>query len=349
MSLINKVLTDLEARDRAAAAEPNRPVLEGLRPAPTEKTRRVLVLSTLTVAVAVMAGGFWWVYSHRLSSVPMPVSAVVPKVPAVLPAVQVATPSVPVRVVAGGSANVIPSRPAPPVVHKKINPSSAPPVKPRYRSSSGATLLSKKDFVSSGRIEKRPAVLSARAVALVQYRGAIRALQSGHPARARGDLRSALHHDPRMRAPRILLAALEAQAAHLTHAAALLKAGLVFHPMSVREGMLLAQVQLRQGVPHEAVLTLAPLVRSADMHERFLALLAAAQSRADDWQAAQGTYTHALHLFPRNGLLWVGLAVADMHRGDPSGARYAFGQAQGCSLPPPVAAYVHRELVLGGT
>ncbi len=81
MSLINKVLRDLEARERVEQTPPKRPVLDDLRPASESADRRsggFLRIFGVVLGLTVIAAATWWSMSlsHVTGAPPIPAAGV---------------------------------------------------------------------------------------------------------------------------------------------------------------------------------------------------------------------------------------------------------------------------------
>ncbi|MHB1566395.1 MAG: tetratricopeptide repeat protein [Acidiferrobacter sp.] len=336
MSLINKVLRDLETRDRTGDETPVRPVLEGLRSAPPARTPSLFRYARIiAVAGAIIGIASLWLW-HRatpVASSPPPARHRPPPgvggarvLPSPLKVVPLPVPVVPVLVV-------------PPAVHR---PSPPRRVSPRPR----ATPLRRPQSVVStaGAVQRHPAPVTPEERARADYRQAITALQHGHPHAAQTQLVAALAADPVSIAPRILLAALEVQDGRLAAAHRLLAVGLARHPQGLRAAMLQAQIDLRLQRPAAAVARLQAARVRGRGHKTYLSLLGAAAMQAHQWGLAHRAYHEGVHLYPNDGPLWVGLGLVDQERGDKAGARHALQRAARCPLSPVLAAFVAHTL-----
>lgn len=337
MSLINKVLRDLETRDRAGNEAPVRPVLEGLRSAPTVRTPslfRYALIVAVTGAVIGIASLWLW---HRAAPVASSRSPVMHRslppgahevsvVPSPLKVVPLPLPVVPARVAAPAV-----SRPSPP---RQVSPRArATPVR---RPRPGVSM--------PGAVQRHPAPVTRQERARADYRQAITALRHGHPHVAQTRLVAALTADSADIAPRILLAALEVQDGRLAVAHRLLAVGLVRHPQGLRAAMLQAQIDLRLQRPAAAVARLQAARARGHGHKTYLSLLGAAAMQAHRWGLAHRVYHEGVRLYPNDGPLWVGLGLVDQERGDQSGVRHALQRAARCPLSPVLARFVARSL-----
>lgn len=343
MSLINKVLRDLEERDRAGGELPARPVLDGLRSAPLARAKSVLgyvIIITTTVVVIGLAG--WWlgqrVY-HQAGAVPVSAPPAGAGAARMAPAPVKAVPRVmPAVIAAAPAAITTPARPAHP---RPLRHRQPPAILP---------LPAQPAVVQTvpGTIHRTAAPVSPSARARADYRRAITALHHGHPQEAKAQLAAALAADPARVAPRVLLAALEVQDGRLAAAHRLLATGLARHPRGLREAILQAQIDLRLQRPAAAVARLRAVGNRARGHKVYLSLLGAAAIQANQYGLAHRVYRAGVRRYPHDGALWVGLALTDLHGGKRRAARWALQRAAHCPLDPVLAAFVAHTLTRVG-
>ncbi len=327
MSLINKVLKDLEARERASLDAPDRRVLEDLQavPEPAPRGPRAMRIALIAgVLVAMFVGVGVGLYARRPAGREPHTVRLPPATPRAVP---LATHPGPIAA---------PARPRKRQVAAAAHPPR--PLAPRRAASRALAPI------------RRPASISLR-VAKVSvpragsdYRRAVQALQAGHTGQARAALRDALALSPTALQPALLLAALDIQGGRLASARAALRPALQAHPGSVSAVILWAQLDLRQGRPAAAAAALAPIAAAAADKPSYWALLAAAWVAAGRGTRAISAYEAGLARFPRDGALWVGLGVADMKAGHAARARKAWRKAQSCPLSPPLAQFVEERL-----
>ena len=342
MSLINKVLRDLEARERGEQTPPKRPVLDDLRPASESADRRsggFLRIFGVVLGLTVIAAATWWSMSlSHVTGAPSIPAAGLPQASHVPSVARVTAPAA--RPPRAHLARA--SRPAP----RSFAPSTkvmvaAAPVSAVRR------LAARPHFVfrSQGTaISRRRAPLTALERAQAAYRHAVQALQAGHAGQARAACKVALRLNPKALPPALLLATLDLQGARLREAHDVLRAALEKHPQALPAAMLLAQVDLRRGQPASAAHTLAGLRVVGAGSRSYWALLAVSQWRAGDQAAAHATYRSALRRFPHDGPLWVGLGLIDSRAGQAARADRAFRHAAACPLPPVLARFVQARI-----
>lgn len=355
MSLINKVLKDLETRSRVAddGAENRGLLLEDLRVAPERPAAKVSwarapVIGALVIFVMAAAViGHRYMGSSALS--PAPTVAMAPAVThpllaSAVPSVAAPPAAQPVIVVphvpAARHAFVFSAHKA--VMHKA---SMVSVVMPAPKVAKRPAVLRRSPPLGAGRIIRRPAVLTQAQESRARYQRAVGDLQRGLSSRAQHNLKVALTLRPGALQPRLLLAGLEVQGGALRPAQLLLTQGLGLNPQALPVALLLAQVDLRLGEPQSAVILLAKLPPEVARSESYWALLAAARMGAGDTHAAVTTYQTALRSFAHDGPLWVGLGLAEMSEGRDKAARKAFTQAQRLPLSPVLAHFVQQKLV----
>lgn len=339
MSLINKMLKDLEARDREAASP--QAILEGLRPAPVRQTRpRVAAALGLLIVLAAAAG--FWLRGHP-ASVPRAVQAPVPVLtPQTLPPV-----SAPVTVVAQAAA----AAPAAPVHLRHAQPKAArlgahalrPPVRVAAVSALPVRTVRAANPAAVP-IRRTLAALTPAERARMLYHDAVRALENGHRHAAGVLLRRALGVDRALIPPRLLLAGLAIQGLHYRQAHVLLTQGLSLHPHALAEAMLLAQVDLHLHQADAAVAVLQPFAASPSATESFVALYAGAAMRSGQMDLAARIYRGGVLRYRRSGILWAGLGVSEVARSHPAAAKRAFTAALRCPLSPVLLRYVEGQL-----
>ncbi len=340
MSLINKVLRDLEARERNAQAPPERPVLDDLRPASDTGDRRsgwFLRISGLVLVVAALAAVTWWYFTPGRAGA----AAHAP--------VARSTPAGHTGTAPRASAPLV-AAPPHPLAPRLVSRPPAPPAKPVVAPVPAPVAHApapRSHFVfraQAAAISRRRTPLTATERARAAYRRAVLALQDGQAGRARAACTLALRLNPGTLRPALLLATLDLQGARLRSARKVLRAALKRHPRALPAALLLAQVDLRRGQPASAVHRLAGLRAAGADNASYWALLAVSQWRAGDPVAARATYRSALRRFPRDGALWVGLGLIDRRAGQAARAYRAWRHAAACPLPPVLARFVQAQL-----
>ncbi|MDA8391030.1 MAG: hypothetical protein M0Z76_09930 [Gammaproteobacteria bacterium] len=341
MSLINKMLKDLEARDRQTPASPQT-ILAGLRPAPAQRTRPwlVMVLGILIAAAAV----FWW---HARTPRPMAASVSPRLVPAPPPALARGALSqvpVPATVVAPAKPAAAPHPARPPMTPVPRRLRAHPTARPQAVTAPLAPVrTARTSSPSKSPVWRAPVVLTPAEQARTLYHEAVRRLEGGHRRVAQALLRRALAADAALMPPRLLLAGLAMQERHYGQARAWLTQGLILHPHALPAAMLLAQVDLHFEQPGAAVALLKPFASSPSANEPFIALYAGAAMRAGQTNLAAAIYRMGVVRYPHSGVLWTGLGICDVARRQPAAAKRAFAAALRCPLSPVLLRFVKEQ------
>lgn len=344
MSLINKMLQDLDARSTPDA----RGDAAGIRPVP-ERERglpRAAVLGGAAglTAIAIALG---WLYLKR------------PQVPPVL--VNVAQVPVPMPVPVSAPAPVPVSAPAPvpePVVAPEpvaeAAPAAARPMARELKASEPRRMAPKPAVVAATRpvpavVEK---IIEGKQVTPQQsidntWRRALADLQDGRVDEAIAGLQRTLQRDPRHQGARETLVRLLLEAQRPDEAMRQLQQSLALDPKQPAQAMMLARLQLdKTGGGAAALDTLKRSLPFAGDHLDYRAFLAGVLQREQRYRDAAEQYQLALQAAPDNSVWWMGLGIALQADGQLVQARAAFERAKGLqTLSPQLQAFVERKLV----
>ncbi|MEO7495922.1 MAG: tetratricopeptide repeat protein [Massilia sp.] len=380
MSLINKMLQDLDARGGAGAGEG---LQSSVRPVGREerKPRWPVMVAAATAAVLGVGAVFGWRYFMQPKPVavvaPAPVRQVVmapalapPAAPAVAPAVA-ATPAV-----APVPAPVTPA-PAPvaaPVVAASVAEPAAPEpevvrvVKPKRSTKvdvdKPAKMTRKEKRAEKARLaalkksEAAPATRKARAAvesspaasaaplkpnAEGAYRRALGSLQEGRVAEAIATLEDLLQQDPRHEAARQTLIGLLIENRRPDEAIRHLRLGLGLEPRQPSMAMLLARLQIERG--GSGIDTLQRSLPYAGGNSEYHAFFAGALQRQQRHREAAEQYELALRGAPQNGVWLMGLGISLQAEKRNAEAIAAFQKAKASNkLSPDLQAFVDRKL-----
>lgn len=337
MSLINKMLQDLDARAGQPGAAPL-PADVRLPPArePRPWLRGALAGGALTVvAVAALVG---W----RMKGEPLP-APVVASAPAPVPVpAPAAAPVTPTVVPVAEVAEVAP--PAPPPAAPQPEPEPAPPA-PRKEAVREPARAAPPPVL---RRQAAPAVANGRTETAAQraenaYRRALLVLEDGRVTEAIATLQAALEIDPRHEPSRQTLVGLLVESGRTDEAMRQLQAALALDARQPSLAMLLARLQLEQGGP--ALDTLTRSLPHAAGNGEYHAFLAGVLQREGRSREAAAHYQDALRTSPGNGVWWMGLGIALQAGKRDADAAAAFQQAQASgTLSPELAAFVERRL-----
>lgn len=320
MSLINRMLQDLDARAGQPGAAPLpsdvRPVAAPERAWPLT---RVAIVAGVTALVTAAGFAGWRFLGPKADPAPLSVPA-----PAAAPSPKPAAPAAPAPVVAfevpvpprqdlaaaaAAPAEAAPeaaraeapepvAKPAAPVAPRAAaKPSTLPAAKPARPAAVKPVAPAK------GGREETPVQRAENA-----YRRALASLEDGRVTEAIAGLQAALRVDPRHEASRQTLVGLLVEAKRPDEAMRQLQAGLALDPAQPAMAMLLARLQIERG--GSGVETLLRSLPHAAGNGDYHAFLAGALARDGRHREAAEHYQVALRTAPQNGVWWMGLGIA---------------------------------------
>jgi MSHA biogenesis protein MshN len=342
MSLINKMLQDLDARASGGAASAVQQ--DEVKPVPsTERDRRPMLLGGAAAGVLVVAAGAWygWQYwqAHKAPppAPPQPVRVIDNRVPN-QPRFQEPPASKVAEIVEPKIAETKPQPEAAPVAVKSRRPAPehverAEPVRPQKLAAAPAP--------GDGVVLRE---LTPKQASENSYRRALASLQEGRVSAALADLDRAVELDPRNEAARQTYVSLLLENRRTDDAIRQLRLALGIDPRQPGLAMVLARLQVEKGDP-AALDTLLNTLPYAGNNADYMAFLAGVLQRQQRHAEAADYYRSALQLSPQNGVWWIGLAIslqADQHLPE---AREAFSRARSSSgLTPELRGFIDREL-----
>jgi MSHA biogenesis protein MshN len=370
MSLINKMLQDLDARGGGADSALQQQELKAVPLA--ERDRKPLMLAGGGAALVVLAVGGWfgWQYwvSHRIPVGPVP-KVVDNSVPPgarserspVQPQPQPAAPAaMSPDEIKPAAADLTPAAVVPRTELAGNAPAPAAPAKRHVAAAEaeaaaeqGAVVPTAKERKAARQAAKSTAVpanegtithdISPQQMAENTYRRALVALQEGRVNAALADLERALDIDPRNEAARQTYISLLLENRRSDDAVRQLRLALGIDPRQPGLAMVLARLQLEKGGP--ALDTLMKTLPYAGGSAEYQAFLAGVLQREQRHTEAADHYREALKLSPQNGVWWMGLGIslqADQHLPE---AREAFKRARATAgLTPELQAFIDRKL-----
>jgi MSHA biogenesis protein MshN len=385
MSLINKMLQDLDQRNAApAAAYAGRSAALAQQLRPVKKP----VLSEwfwYVMAVLMLFAVAWiiwlaWQLSPRPAVTELvyepkaaaPAPAAAPKPAAAAPAsprssVDVQTAA---SVGAPGPAAIVPSAPAKPagaapadaakVDMLKLATAITTPVPegkraPRKasRSRTGSRTLGVKAAAPAVALSPAPGGIDRRASgtghdrADAEFRRAINLINQGRLAEGLDGLRDALKIDPGYEAVRQTLVALLLEGKRIDEAVAVLRDGLALNPSNSAFATLLARAMVERNDVRGALALLQKHAPENDTNAEYHAFAAALYQRLERHGDAVAEYEAALKLSPNAGVWWLGLGISQQALNRPKDALDAFQRAKDTgSLAPELLSFADRRVKL---
>lgn len=349
MSLINRMLRDLESRQTARAEVSRQPVYEDLRPARGRSdVARIRVWgAVLIVAVIAAAGIYGWI-EWSGARVPAPVVAVTPvpatptpvETPAPMPAAGLAEPPPPV------SKPVVPKAP----VTAPDIPKTVPAVKTTQATTarpvpkSAPSPAAQKNNEEAGKMEKTVKPLTPAEQAEGYFREAAALVNQGRGLDAEPKLRAALAADPAHAGARELLVGIQLQQGRGAAARELLAQGIETNPKHTAFARLLARLTVDGGTDAQAIALLEKHAALAGNDAEYQALLATLYQRAGRHGEAIQRYTQALTLRPQEGRWWMGMGLSCEAEKKNDAAAEAYQRALGAALDPKLQQYVRGRL-----
>lgn len=357
MSLINKMLQDLEQRTDAATK--NEPLAGDVRAVPANASARARLLAGLLVLGIAVLVLMWIVLQPRaaLAPLPAPASSRVATPPASSPSITAASSSpavtVPVPALAKTSspAALVAAAPvtAAPARLKPFTVAAAP-VRPETEPSPAVTLpvVKKPSTVvmqeAAAEVEqtaaaaasvapsKSPKRFSPQQQSDNAYKQAIAQVQQGREHEAKQSLRRALETSPGNAKARHMLAGLLVEGNALNEASSVLREGLKLTPGESAFSMALARLQLESGESDNALNTLEQGLPAAGDEPQYHAFYAHLMQRAKRHAEAIQHYVVALRSDPAMPSWLLGIGISLQAQGQDNDAAQAFRRARDSGL-----------------
>lgn len=327
MSLINKMLQDLDARgSQGGTSAPTdiRPVGRGERAVPVP----VVMGALAGVLILAVGGVFGWRVLHQpvvvpvtpvtpvtpvASTAPVPQAAVSPPQPLPVPAVAQQPPQQQPAVVVAVAEKAAPlAMPAAPLRENAAagtgTDDAAPVPAPRKEKAVTPPVRTKAVAAPLARAPQAGRQASSGQGAEGTYRRGLLSLQDGRVPDAVAQLEQALALDPRHEAARQTLVGIHIEQGRAAEAMRLLQAGLALDARQPAMAMLLARMQIDSGA--SGIETLMASLPAAGGNGEYRAFLAGALQRERRHQEAVEQYQAALRSAPENGVWWMGLGMS---------------------------------------
>ena len=322
MSLINKMLKDLEARQADLRRPDPQSIYQGLRASGTgaARDRRRVVVVWTGAAVLLLAGVVGWLGWQRYGRQPQPEVAAQP-----------ATVAVP-------TGPLLEPKPA------------VKPVVPRSRVAPARTVAAahpaaparKDQAVADIEITGHP--LTKAEQAENAYRDAVLLVREHRANDAEQRLRSALALNPQHAYARETLAGLLVEQGRWLEAQTLLEEGVKLLPAQASMAFMLARLYAEQGKNAAALQLLERVQPQAGGDPDYAAFMAALYQRTGRNSDAIKSFRQAISARPTEGRWWAGLGISLEAENDRDGARAAYRHATDLNLDPRLAEYVTDRL-----
>jgi MSHA biogenesis protein MshN len=360
VSLINKMLQDLEARKNAPSGKPGpEPIFRDLHAVSDAGLRGWALPLLAVVALTVLAVIAGYVWTHRgveytggltaakngapAEIVVVPTQAPVQVMSDKTPSVKTQTAKTPPVVAEQAATRVAGSKPTPratPVVTTRpmpptANVAAAPPAP-----------TSVADSDAAGTMEKRALILTPEQRAENRYRVAAQQMQQGQVVEAEQGLRAALEESARHIGARDLLAALLLERGRMDDARQVLEQGLTVVPGQASFATLLARILVEQNAEPKAIALLEQQRNNTRPDADTLALLATLYQRAARHGEAIAAYKEALNLRPLEGKWWLGLGISQEAERNWNEARFAYERVRDTNVEPRLARYAEQRLAI---
>lgn len=376
MSLINKMLQDLEQRN--ASATRNEPLAGEVRAVPASSAPRFGRLAGLLLLMTLGVGAVWMLMQPKTAT---PAVTVAPPAPAVAlapsaqstaaaaaPTIEAAPPTAPSNQGTNkppqGEKALLPTAPQATSVAKRAAETNAQ--QPALAVADANTVVAQAVTKKPSKVvveEASPVVEKAAPVAALApenrpqkrvsqqqqsdnlYKQAIAQLQQGRGNEAKQSLRRALEASPNNVKARQMLMGLLVESNNLEEASALLREGLKLSPEQSGFSMALARLQLENGDAKGGMATLEQGLQSAGDEPQYHAFYAALLQRAERHEEAVRHYLVALRSDPAMPTWLVGIGISLQAQGKDADAAEAFRRARDSGLlTPQLVQFVEQRL-----
>lgn len=367
MSLINKMLQDLDARGGAPQGSGLSNSVQAVPYGPSRNRIALLAVAGVIVVASVAAFAGWrYLRSAPEDAAPAPAAGVIRQAQVVekpqatppeqmvdglqLPTVkEVAT----VEASARAGANDVAAKASPAPVksagegqakREAVNGAAKSPVRKSDNVAAAAIKAQPRAAVNpGGAVSPASREPGAQASATVLFQRAQDKLAFGRVAEAIVDLEAALELDQRYLAARETLVGVLVETGQQADAMRHLRRALVLNPEQTGMAMLLARLQLEHG--NGALDTLEKSLPYAESNAEYRALMAGGLQRANRHKEAVEHYQAAVRLQPANAVWWMGLGISLQAEKRNAEAKAAFQRAvESGRLTPELQSFVERRL-----
>ena len=336
MSLINKMLQDLDARG-SQSGEPMAAEIKSVARGERTVSTPVAAAALVAVCAVAAAGVFGWRYYQHRRVPPAQVAVVIPAAPPVAAPVVAAPPVAPPAPAAEPALPVVEK---PPVKVAKIADKKVAAIQPVVKKAPRHEV-----WLPAPR-DERPAV-PAPVVAQRgegEYRRALASLAEGRVSDAIAGLEQTLRLEPRHDAARQTLIGLLIENRRGDEAMRQLQQALTLDPRQPSLAMLLARLQIERG--GTGIDTLLATLPAAAGNAEYHAFLAGALQRAQRNREAAEQFLAALRSKPQQGVWLMGLGIALQADKRSAEAIDAFERAKASgTLSAELQTFVERRLV----
>jgi MSHA biogenesis protein MshN len=373
MSLINKMLRDLDKRHAASGALAGPATLgmsQHAHPVAGRALASDMFWRIMAAAMLFAVGWVAWVVWQMMprpvvtelvyqQAKPVPVASTAISDPAPrvavaaaapraepIPAAVAPAPAAAPRATGKGSVDMLrlATELTTPIPQRRSASRSAPKAASAPAKVASAQPVRAAEPAGKGTIDRR-ANTSAKYRADQEFRRAVNLVNQGRVAEGMDGFRNALEIDPAHEAARQTLVALLLEAKRVDEAATVLQAGLTVNPDNTGFAMLLARILVERNDVPNALFVLqrhaAPPNRNPDFH----AFAAALYQRLGRHKEAIDQYETALRLAPSAGVWWVGLGISFQAAEQSKEALEAYTHAKSSgNLAPELLAFVDQRL-----
>lgn len=381
MSLINKMLQDLESRQGVAGgAVQSKPVYQDLRSAVGASTRPARTTVWIVLAVVAVAGAGYsvWDRTMRTAAAPVPAKSNTTAAVAKKPIPPFAPVPEPKQIVAQAPAatsdpitppsGTLPAvaaepappaamqqpvaPPAPPVQAVQLAPVEAKPVAPpankgakKIAKAKPQTMVAKAESAEDTLVDKRMRPFTQQEKAESLYRQAVNFVDQGRSEDAARQLAAALAADPAHVKARELLVGISLKHGRWRDAQQLLEDGIAKSPMYYPFVQLLARIHVERGAEDKALVLLEGAAPRAAQDPDYKTLLATLYQRAGRHADAVASYTQLVEQRPQDARSWLGLAISLEAEKKQEAAAQAYQRARLLGgLSPQLSAYAEQRI-----